>query len=179
MSTYHVVFEGQLTGEKALPEVKAHLATMFKMNSTQVEALFTGKPVAIKKNIDAETAKKFALAFKKAGAICRIVDANESAKPQPKPAAQTPSRTQSAPPSDVSSDRMAGKDIVDLQTPSSIPDFGLSQAGEAIPMLKSDEIADVPDVSNLSFSTDEQFLAKPKDVPEPKVDIGGLSIKKD
>ena len=183
MSAYHVIFEGQLTGEKPIANVKAQLAAMFKMNATQVEALFTGKPVAIKRNIDAETAKKYTAAFKKAGAVCRIIDASDSgniSQEQEKPAAKTPaaSPTQTQSVSSASSDRMTGKDIVDIKI-GNVPDFGLGEAGEALPMLKPDEMADIPDISDLSFSTDEQFLVKPKDVPEPKVDIGGLSIKKD
>lgn len=182
--TYHIVFEGQLSGEKSLPETKQQLATMFKMNATQVEALFTGKPVAIKRNVDQDTAKKYLAAFKKAGAVCKVVNANDETQTPSRDYANTANQQKSASntagtDSGITSDRMAGKDIVDLNIPDAIPNFGLGQPGDAIPTLKDNKKAVIPDTSGLSFSTDEKYLAPTKDIPEPKVDLGNLSIKND
>src|ERR1044071_6481430 len=73
LAEYQVVFEGKLTGELPLDEVKRNLSALFKMKAEQVDALFSGKPVVIKRDIDQATALKYQAAFKKAGAICSVL----------------------------------------------------------------------------------------------------------
>jgi hypothetical protein len=187
--TYNVIFEGQLSGDKDIADVKRQLAALFKMNATQVEALFTGKPVAIKRGVDADTAKKYAAAFKNAGAICKIAEAdNGSDSTSGKPAqstapTSTPSKTSTGGTSnalnELPEDRRAGKDIVDIAVPNELPNLTIAQAGEKIPVLKADVAVKIPDTAGLSFSTDEKYLQPTKETPPPKVDIGGLSIKKE
>src|SRR5688572_10688744 len=82
MADYQVIFEGKLTGERPLDEVKRSLAALFKMKAEQVDALFTGKPVIIKRDIDQATALKYQAAFKKAGAVCTVAtdDAENTAQ---------------------------------------------------------------------------------------------------
>lgn len=179
--TYHIVFEGKLTGEVGLADTKKQLAGMFKMNATQVEALFTGKPVVIKRNVDEATAAKFKAAFKKAGAVCRIVPAGNGETTASKPArpadSASPPSAQSA--GNDATGRMAGKDIVQKKVPQDLGGLAMGQAGEDIPTYAENIDIDIPDVSGLSFSSDEEgYLVPTKETPEPKVDISGLSYNK-
>lgn len=95
---YNVVFRGMLTGAKSEDEVKVELAALFKASADKIEALFSGKPVVIKRNIDAATATKFRAAFERAGAFCELVKAEESAE-QPDPGAGEASPAQRPEPS--------------------------------------------------------------------------------
>ena len=75
---FQIVFDGTLTGNIELEQVKKNLAAMFKMNATQVEALFSGKSIVIKRNVDEATAKKYDMAFAKAGAKCTLISSQSS-----------------------------------------------------------------------------------------------------
>ncbi|MBF0451662.1 MAG: TM2 domain-containing protein [Candidatus Magnetomorum sp.] len=69
---YRVVFKGEINDTASQDDVKAKLAKILKMSAENAEKLFSGKPIAIKKNADLETCKKIQAVFKKAGAICTI-----------------------------------------------------------------------------------------------------------
>jgi hypothetical protein len=182
-TSYHIVFDGTLTGEVGLADTKKQLAAMFKMNATQVEALFTGKPVVVKRNVDEATAAKFKAAFKKAGAACKVVPANADKKPASAasgPVASSASAASGSAPA-AGSDaggRMAGKDILNKQVPQDLGDLSMGEPGEDIPTRADDADAPIPDVSGLSLSNDEGYLVPEKDTPEPDVDISGLSFNK-
>lgn len=181
---YHVIFEGQTTGEKELAEVKRNLAAMFKMNNTQVESLFSGKPVVIKRDIDAQTAQKYAAAFKKAGAVCKIAGAgNDGTAAPPKPpatptAAKTTTPASTAAPKPQAAD-LSRRDVVNLNIPGDLSGLSMGEPGEEIPVLNNETEADIPDTGGLSVAMDDGYLGPQKNVPEPKFDISNLSIKKD
>jgi thioredoxin-related protein len=69
---YRVVFEGEILDGLKLEEVKRSLATLFRANEAQIERFFSGKRLAIKKDVDHETAMKYSKAFERAGALCRV-----------------------------------------------------------------------------------------------------------
>jgi len=186
MAEYQVVFEGKLTGELPPDEVKRNLSALFKMKAEQVDALFSGKPVVIKKDIDQATALKYQAAFKKAGAICAVLsDAAENtgqrAKPQPAAAsAPPPSRSTggTANPKDRGG-RLAGKDIVNIAVPQNLSGLSIAEAGAVLENLAGKQSAKIPDTSGLSFSKDDAvYLAPTRKTAEAKVDISGLTLEK-
>jgi len=69
---YNIIFDGQTAPEKDIQAVKDALIRTLKTNERSIEMLFTGKPVMIKRNVDAAVAQKYQKAFETAGAICRI-----------------------------------------------------------------------------------------------------------
>ncbi|HEX5056417.1 MAG TPA: hypothetical protein VFX02_07950 [Gammaproteobacteria bacterium] len=188
MAEYQVVFEGKLTGELPLDEVKRNLSVLFKMKAEQVDALFSGKPVVIKRDIDQATALKYQAAFKKAGAMCAVLsDAAENtgqrAKPQP---ASTPASASNASrsiggtanPKDRGG-RMAGKDIVNIAIPQDLSGLSMAEAGAVLEKLPGKQNAKIPDTSGLSFSKDDStFLAPARKAAEVKVDTSGLTLEK-
>jgi hypothetical protein len=180
---YHVVFEGQITGEKDLADVKRQLAALFKMNAAQVESLFGGKPVIIKRDVDAQTAQKYAAAFKKAGAACKITSPGngDAGTPAATPASAPVARP--APPASPApanpQANLAARDVVNIKVPADLSGLSMGQPGEVIPVLNNETEADIPDTHGLSVAMDDGYLAPQKNVPEPNVDISNLSIKKD
>lgn len=188
MAEYQVVFEGKLTGELPPDEVKRNLSALFKMKAEQVDALFSGKPVVIKRDIDQATALKYQAAFKKAGAICSVLsDAAENtgqrSKPQPASApASAPAASRNiggtANPKDRGG-RLAGKDIVNIAVPQNLSGLSMADAGAVLENLPDKQNARIPDTSGLSFSKDDAvYLAPTQKTAEPKVDISGLALEK-
>ena len=77
---YNVVFEGKTVPGKDIGSVKEQLMTLLKSDAGNIERLFSGKPVVIRKNADPETAEKFRKAFEAAGAICKLEMLEDSAE---------------------------------------------------------------------------------------------------
>jgi hypothetical protein len=181
MAEYQVVFEGKLTGERPLEEVKRNLAALFKMKAEQVEALFSGNPVVIKRDIDQPTALKYQAAFKKAGAVCAVMaDAPENtllATQAKSPSAPAKSRGTTSP--GDRGGRMAGKDILDMAVPQNLSGLSVAAVGAVLESLPTNQNAKIPDTSDLSFSRDDAaYLAPAKKVATVKVDTDGLTLEK-
>lgn len=70
---FNLVFKGQLAKSVELAQAKANLGKLFKVDGARLEALFSGKAVTLKKNLDFENATKYRVAIKKAGAIVELV----------------------------------------------------------------------------------------------------------
>ncbi|MGD9333148.1 MAG: hypothetical protein PVJ53_17670, partial [Desulfobacterales bacterium] len=69
---YKIVFHGEFSPEYDIDEVKAKLAKIFKLKPETVEKLFSGRPVTIRKNVDAVTAAKYQKAAADCGAVFEL-----------------------------------------------------------------------------------------------------------
>lgn len=70
MPNFDVVFRGEIQPGKDVEAVKKRLRTLLKTDAESIEKLFSGGPVAVRKNVDEETGRKFEKVFNVAGAIC-------------------------------------------------------------------------------------------------------------
>ncbi|MFO7593979.1 MAG: hypothetical protein R6X15_08070 [Pseudomonadota bacterium] len=157
---YDVLFSGQLVEGAALDKVKANVAKLFKVEVAKVEGLFSGNPVAIKKGVNEEVAKKYLIAMKKAGALCK---ARAAAPAKAKPAVGKPTAAQQAtqrqePPLSQSETGQATAD-----------------AGEAKYVIKQPP-AGLGELSAASLDEPGAVLVEHQEVPPPQVDTGGLSM---
>jgi hypothetical protein len=84
---FNVVFRGDILPGHTLPAVKAQVAQLFKLDDARLAAVFSGKPVVLKKDCDAATAEKFKAALARVGADSEI---RSSAAAQAAPAAIPP-----------------------------------------------------------------------------------------
>ncbi len=71
---FAVVFSGKLSKSAEQSFVQRNLASLFKLNEAQSNALFTGKTIAIKKNLELAMAIKVVSAMKRAGAVGHVYD---------------------------------------------------------------------------------------------------------
>ena len=69
---FNIVFSGQLARGVSLETARANLARLFKIPEAKAAAMFSGKEIILKKNVDIDTAGKYRLALKKAGALVKI-----------------------------------------------------------------------------------------------------------
>ena len=65
---YKIVFTGELMPGAALDAVKDNLARLFKSDRSKIDALFTGNPVALKRDLNDGEADKYVGALQNAGA---------------------------------------------------------------------------------------------------------------
>lgn len=78
---FDIHFSGQLLEGQDPAVAREQVGQLFKASDTQLARLFSGQPVVVKKGVDLDTATRYRLAFRKAGALVRI---------QPSAAAQVP-----------------------------------------------------------------------------------------
>lgn len=105
MNQYQLVFNGTVADGHNVNEVKRNLATLFKIDETKIEQLFTSLPIVVKKNVDYDGAIKAQRVLRKAGAICQIEEAIQNIRPPVmEKAAQPPPPLTCKPPSLNSTD---------------------------------------------------------------------------
>lgn len=98
-TSYNLIFHGVIAEGQDAETVRKNIAELFKVSDDKVERLFSGRPVAVKKNVDHVTALKYQSAFKKAGALCSIepfsVMADKKSSAEEEPSRKTPAQTDS------------------------------------------------------------------------------------
>ena len=70
MPIFDVVFRGEILPGKQVKEVKKRLSMLLKTDAGSIDRLFSGQPVAVRKNVDEATGRKFEKVFSTAGAVC-------------------------------------------------------------------------------------------------------------
>ena len=68
---FKIVFDGELMPEVALETAKANLARLFKSDRTRINSLFSGSPIAIKRDLHEHEADQYLAALQRAGARAR------------------------------------------------------------------------------------------------------------
>ncbi len=84
---YTVFFEGRVMPGKSAGMVKERLKAALKTDDQGIAKLFTGTPVAVRRNMDLATAEKYQQVFAAAGAFCDIRKDGAPATQEPPPAA--------------------------------------------------------------------------------------------
>ena len=65
---YSIMFAGEVLPDFTPDTVKANLASLFKSDLDKIEALFSGQPVPLKRNLESAEADKYLAALQRAGA---------------------------------------------------------------------------------------------------------------
>jgi len=87
---FDVFFRGDIVAGQAVVEVKERLAGLFKLESAQVEQLFSGRPTAIRRNLDEASARKYEQALLKIGAVAELRPVKVEEAPAAQAVAETP-----------------------------------------------------------------------------------------
>lgn len=184
---YDLVFRGQLVKSVELSTAVRNLGQLFKIDPEKAKGLFSGKTTVLRRNLDADTANKYRVAIKKAGAIAEL-QLIVPEKPEPKPASVPPAKSQgravfgakdiepvaasankqnvAAPPSHVK-DRSAIEDESGLTT-----SVGVFAAPRPQP-----ELPPVPDFGIAPVGEDLLKASEKRAIPAVSIDTSELSIK--
>lgn len=69
---FDLIFEGLIAPGSDRTEARSRLTAIFKLSEQGAERLFTGKPVVVKRDVDAATAQQYETVFARAGAILTV-----------------------------------------------------------------------------------------------------------
>ena len=67
---YNIIFEGKVADGVDMEIAKGNLQRLFKTDRATVDKLFSGKRTVLKKNVSADTLKKYQTALTNAGVEC-------------------------------------------------------------------------------------------------------------
>ena len=114
---FDVFFRGDIVAGQAIVDVKERLGGLFKLEAAQVEQLFSGRPTAIRRNLDEASAKKYQQALLKIGAIAELRPARVDETPaaqatETSPVAQAAPAAEQASSDDALSLAPAGSDVL-------------------------------------------------------------------
>lgn len=76
---YKLLFRGQISPDQHVAVVRGRLQKILKASDGQLDVMFSGKPVTIKKDADEATVERYLEAFVKAGAKLEIVELDSAA----------------------------------------------------------------------------------------------------
>lgn len=85
---FDVYFRGDIVPGQSVLEVKERMGGLFKLEATQVEQLFSGRPTAIRRNLDEASARKYEQALLTIGAVAELRPAKVEAAPAPQSGAE-------------------------------------------------------------------------------------------
>ena len=172
MQSFDIYFLGQTLPEADPAAVRRGVAKLFKVEDDAIDRLFSGKPVRVKKGLDAEAASRYRAAFREIGALIQIVPAGS-----PTPQAVTPAGPATIEPGDPGANEPAASP----PEPGASGDFGLAEPGVILDETSPPPPADI-DTSGLealppnSGSLEDCKVEKPRrEIP----DIGHLRLVDD
>lgn len=178
---YDVIFSGRLIEGAAEDQVKANVAMLFKTEVAKIERLFDGSPAVIKKGVDAQTAKKYLLAMKKAGAICEARVVGQAVE-QPS-AAETPAAKEAGTRRRSEAEIAAGEGgqtkYVIKEAPKGLGALASADIDEPGVVLVEHREPPPPQVDTSGLSMDEPgavLVEQEQAEPELQVDTSGLSM---
>ena len=157
---FDVYFRGALLPDAEPGQVRERLAALFGLGPAELDRLFGGNPVCVKRAVDVDTAAQLRGRFRDAGALVDIRPAEATAKP-PAPAAATTDPPVAAP---------AGTGD-DVGWTLAAPQTG-SLADCARPVVP----VPLPDISGLDLAHAGTNLADDAAAPPSAIDTSHLSV---
>jgi hypothetical protein len=148
--TYRLVFRGEVLEGQHEAVVKQRLGVVLKIDGERLDALFTGKAVTVRKSADADTAAKFQVAFKRAGARLRVVPID----PLPVPDAPAPQAAGAA----------------------NVPGFNLAPVGTPLHDASTAPAPAPVDTSHLTLAAPGTDLSEPRQVEVVALDLSHLRV---
>lgn len=178
---YRMIFRGEVLEGQHPAVVRKRLGQEFAFTEAQLEALFSGRAVVVKRDLDKAAAARYQASFRKVGA--RLLAAPEvgpeAGGTAAAPPAQAGAPQAGAPPAlDL---LPLGSDLLraDERTPTAaleldLSAFEVSEPGVFVSLPVPE--ADAPDVSHLSLAEPGARLTEPEIVAAPAVHVPSFEI---
>ena len=177
---YDVIFSGAIADGLDIAVVKDRIAKLFKTDASQVERLFSGNTVVIKRQTDEQTARKYHAAMRQAGALCRVRPSAPADKGRELPQGST-AKPRDAGPAGGMSVAAPGSILVEH---ADVPEreFDLSaysMAAVGTDVLDELPSPDAPEIDLSGYNLDPpgiELVEAPAPPPQPDLDISDYSV---
>ncbi len=169
---YDLFFSGQIMEGLDMAEVRIRVGKIFGATEEQLNRLFSGDPIPIKKGVDMDTAVKYRVTLREAGALIDVVPTRP---PPSRSAGQSATGgAPAAPAKGASAAAPAGEPAVPeagSQMTLSPPRTGTLE--DCAPKTPS---AEIPDISGLDLAAQGEILVAQETVSAPEIDTSGLEL---
>ncbi|MCG5536010.1 hypothetical protein [Ectothiorhodospira mobilis] len=156
---YQVILTGDTVAGADPSGVRTRLAALFRIPEEKAEALLGGRPVVVKKGLDAATAERYRARLEQAGAVAQV-------------AAQPPE--ESAAPGDASGQ----EEGTDRAGPGPEAGAGLTLAPPGSDLSDPEPAPPLQvDLSGLTLAEPGARIGEPREVPPLQVDTGELEME--
>lgn len=178
---FDVYFSGQLLAGQDPAITRERVRQLFKATDAQLARLFSGQPVAVKKGVDLDTASRYRLAFRQAGALVDIQASEVSGVPSSSGEVATAGGDGEAPWTLAAAHSGSLESYAVRPPPAPLPDIGgldLARAGALL-----DERPPLPEVSietgDMDLVAGDWSLedCQPTVTPPPPPDLTGISLE--
>jgi hypothetical protein len=185
---YDIFFRGEALDGSDINHTKAHFSKLFKAEGAKLEQLFSGKVIALKKNLNKVDAAKYQQLFKNAGAKIYIKAAViDTAAAAPTPVQPTTDSEAAKKPAASTSNlevMPAGSDVLNSQerkadVQSNIDTSKITLSPEsALPPIKVQPAVNIPDISHLSAADvgSDLLIDKPITAAPPSPNTEHISV---
>ncbi len=184
-----VAFAGELVPGADAAQVQANLARLFQADPQRIAALFSGRRIVIKSNLDAESAEKYRLTLERAGARVEVSPVGQAlpvapvpvasvAAAQPQPVAAPAEPVTTTPPGAFAALTVAPRDeYMAAFRDVAAPDFGLAPVGADLQDQRPAPVAPALDLSQLSVAPVGSDMGQAKAAPAaPPPDTSYLQL---
>lgn len=185
-----VAFAGELVPGADAAQVRANLARLFQADPQRIAALFSGRRIVIKSNLDAESAEKYRLTLERAGARVEVGPVGQAEVVAPVPvaaAAAAPVQAVGAPAEPAATSTPPGAFAALQVIPRdeymaafrdvAAPDFGLAPVGADLQDQRPEPVAPALDLSQLSVAPVGSDMGQAKAPPAaPPPDTSYLQL---
>ena len=171
---YQLIFSGRLQPDTLVEQVRQAVKERFRLNDAQLQRLFSGDPVTVKRDLDLASAERYQRAFVAAGAVIELAPMAASTPSAPSPEATTlvrearPAELPSAPAMDSLSPPTSIEQP-SIEQPSTAYAEGASQSAQAI--------QPTPSIATPTSSEDEGAKADADADAAIEVDAGAEAIE--
>jgi hypothetical protein len=179
---YRLIFRGEILDGQHRAVVKRRLTDLLALKEEQVEKLFSGKPVVLKRGVDRPTAARYQALFRKAGGQLRV-------KPEPTgEAAAASDSSPSASPMASESDAAGVPQAPDFKVQATYfpppeeprgeiqaPDFSVAPVGSVLIDASDAPAVVVPEVDFELAEVGADMLTERKE--RPMVELGPLDFE--
>ena len=169
---YDLFFSGQIMDGRDMAEVKTRVGKIFGATEEQLNRLFSGDPIPIKKGVDMDTAVKYRVTLRDAGALIDVV-------PTRSPSTRAPGRpatggSPAAPAKNAPAAAPAGASAV----PEAEAQMTLAppRTGTLEDCAPNTPPAELPDISDLDLAAEGEPLVEQKAASVPQIDTSGLEL---
>lgn len=189
---YQIVVDGTLAEGAQPDDVRKNIAGLFKTSLGKIEPIFSGKAIAVKKGLNAESAKKYMLALRQAGLICKAVAMEQAPAPSTAELDNTTlanvgaklDDTPPAPPPNIDTSAYTiskvGETLIET-TPVSEPTIDISaismgEVGEDVMVHPAVPAANI-DTSQLTVADAGEQIIEHQTTPDARIDTSQLKLE--
>mgnify|MGYP006273018683 CR=1 FL=1 len=157
---YQVILTGDTVAGADPSGVRTRLAALFHIPEEKAGALLSGRPVVVKKGLDAAMAERYRTRLEQAGAVAQAM-------------AQPPEETAATP-----GDAAGQEEGTDRAGPGSTAGAGLTLAPPGADLSDPEPAPPLQvDLSGLTLAEPGARIGEPREVPPLKVDTGELEME--